>query len=67
MLADQTGQRPAQADATDFLAWCHRLSEVLAPHVAAAGAEIAAMPDDEDRGPPREGCVGDAAGDRIPR
>lgn len=65
VLADQPVQGPGQAGATDLLAWCHRLGEVLAPHVAAVGAEVAAVPDDQDGGPPPERCVGEAAGDRI--
>ena len=67
MQADQPGQSPHEAGAADFLAWRHCLSEVLAPHMVAGGAPVASAFDEQDGGPPPEGCVGDSSGNCILR
>lgn len=66
MLADQSSQGPVQGGASDFLAWCHGLGQVLAPYVPTGMAAVAAVPDDQDSRSPTERRMADPAGHRIP-
>lgn len=67
MLADQPSQGPVQGGASDLLAQCHRVGQVLTPHMPTGLTAVAAVPGDQDRRTPAERCVADPAGYRVPR
>ena len=65
MLGDEPGQSPAQPGPADFLSWRYCLAQVFTPYALAVATAVAAVPDDQDGGPPAAGLVGESASDGI--
>lgn len=63
---DQALHRPPQAAAGDLRSRFGRRRRVVPPDLPAAGATIAANPDQQDRGPPAERFVREAPRDSVP-
>jgi hypothetical protein len=67
VLAHDRFQRPPQPTARELRSWCRGPGGVLAEHVAAAGAAVAAHGHHERRRPPAQRLVGQLPGHRVAR
>jgi len=67
VLTDDPGQRPAQPAAGELGSWLGGLAGVLAPHVPAAGASVAADRDQQRCWPPAQRLVRQLAGHAVAR
>ena len=67
MMNDHASQRPAHRRPRELHAWIGRLTHILAPHMGALRAPVAAHAHVQDRGTPPAGYVRGAPDRRVTR